>query len=62
MIQHDTRPCTPSGHSSFKGYDATRGKLLDLSPTGRVYTCARCERRFMTSSARDAHRCGGEAA
>lgn len=59
IIEHDTRPCTPAGHSAFIGYDATApgGKLAQLSPTGRVYTCPDCNRRFATSEARVVHDC-----
>lgn len=54
-IIHDTRACTPSGHSAYRGYDATRGKLPSLSPTGRVYTCPICQSRFTTSELRHQH-------
>jgi hypothetical protein len=55
--QHDTRPCTPHGHSAYQGYDAIVGKLVSLSPTGRVYTCAWCDRRFLTADERRVHSC-----
>lgn len=29
-VEHDTRPCTPKGHSAFRGYDAIRGKMQSL--------------------------------
>lgn len=56
-IIHSTGTVTPQGHSNYRGYDAIAGKLLSLSPTGRVYTCAWCERRFLTDGERRAHTC-----
>lgn len=29
-VEHDTRPCTPKGHSAFVGYDAIVGKMQSL--------------------------------
>lgn len=54
---HDKGAVTAHGHQNFRGYDAVQGKLLSLSPTGRVYTCAQCERRFMTEYGRRVHVC-----
>ena len=42
-------------HPAFRGYDAVRGKCLDLSPNGRVYRCAICERPHSTREDREAH-------
>lgn len=30
IIYHDTRPCTPRGHSAFVGYDVYVGKMQSL--------------------------------
>lgn len=52
-IEHDTAPCTPSGHSRFIGYSARIGKLRSLH--GRVVPCPACAARFGTDEARDQH-------
>jgi len=49
---HDTRPCTPSQHSAYRGYDATVGKASLY--TGRVYACD-CGKQFFTREDRDLH-------
>lgn len=47
-IAHDTRPCTPRGHSAFRGYDAFVGKMQSLygqesAPSrGGACRCAKC--------------------
>lgn len=42
-------------HPRYRPYDAIAGKLISLSPTGRVYTCAECGRRFLTRDDRAGH-------
>jgi hypothetical protein len=54
-IEHDTRPCTPNGHSAFRGYDAYVGKVRSLGTADRPFPCGGCERRFKTAAARDQH-------
>lgn len=60
-IIHSTGTVTPNGHSAYRGYDATVGKLATFSQNGKGYPCPHCLRRFMTVAARDAHRCGDAA-
>lgn len=57
MILHDTRPCTPSQHSAYRGYDATEGKVRTFAKNGRGYFCPQCQRRFFSNEQRAEHSC-----
>jgi hypothetical protein len=55
MITHDTRPCTPSQHSAYRGYDAIKGKMASLygishsRPNGAP-RCEHCGNWFGTAA------------
>jgi hypothetical protein len=60
MIEHDRRPCTPSGHSAYRGYDAFKGKMADLygitaaAPNGAP-RCEHCGKWFGTARSLSDH-------
>ena len=54
-VEHDTRPCTPKGHSAYVGYNAFEGRLISLSADGRPHACPSCDRRFRTKEGLHGH-------
>jgi|GEM_PF-6811897 len=54
-VEHDTRPCTPKGHSAYRGYNAYVGKVRELGTADRPFPCPACDRRFKTVQAREQH-------
>lgn len=58
IVYHDTRPCTPRGHSAYVGYDVYVGKVESLGlrrNAGRAFACPQCSAWFGTGNALSAH-------
>jgi hypothetical protein len=55
-IYHDLRPCTPNGHSAFRGYDAIVGKVQCLGGgLARAHQCQKYASWFGTAERLSQH-------